>query len=161
MSNCQCEERLKKTDKIIGQWGTEGSNLIEILHDLQEEFNYLPHDSIEKISEKTGVPLNQIYHVATFYKHFSLKPRGEHHIGVCTGTPCYIKGAPDIIKLIEKELDVEVGGTTKDQKFSLSTSGCVGTCGIAPAVIIDGELYGNVNQTKIPKILKKYREKKK
>lgn len=158
--SCQCEERINKTKEIINQWGSEGANLIEMLHDVQSEFNYLPHDSIEEISKRTNVPINQIYHVATFYKHFSLKPRGKHHVAVCTGTPCYIKGAPDLIKLLEKELDVEVGGTDNDLKFSLSTSGCVGTCGIAPVMIIDGELYGDVNQVKIPKILKQYREKK-
>lgn len=159
MLSCHCEERVKKTDKIINRWGGKGENLIEMLHDLQEEFNYLPHDSLEAVSEKTNVPANQIYHVATFYKRFSLKPRGRHHVEVCMGTPCYIKGAPDLIKLLEKELGIELGDTDKDLNFSLSSSGCVGTCGLAPVVMIDGEMYGNLNQLKVPKVLEKYKKK--
>lgn len=154
------QEAISKTNEIIDHWRSDGANLIEMLHDLQNEFNYLPRDSINMLSDRTGVPLNQIYHVATFYKRFSLRPRGKHHIEVCTGTPCYIKGAPDVIKLLERELDVKVGGTDKDLNFTLSTSGCVGTCGLAPIVVVDGELYGNINQIKVPRLLKQYREKK-
>lgn len=154
------EERIKKTDEIVDRWGSEGSNLIEMLHDLQAEYNYLPFESLSKVSEKIGVPLSQIYHVATFYKRFSLMPRGRHHIEVCTGTPCYIKGAADLIKLLEKELGIKVGGTDQDLNFSLSSSGCVGTCGLAPVTVVDGELYGNLNQMKTSKLLKKLKEKK-
>lgn len=154
------QEVLNKTDEIINRWNSEGENLIEMLHDLQNEYNYLPRDSVNMISERTKIPLNQIYHVATFYKRFSLNPRGKHHIEVCTGTPCYIKGAGDLIKQLERELGIKVGETDKDLNFSLSTSGCVGTCGLAPIVVVDGELYGNINQTRIPRLLKKHQEKK-
>lgn len=154
------QEVINKTGEIIDRWKSEGANLIEMLHDLQNEFNYLPRDSINIMAERTGVPLNQVYHVATFYKRFSLNPRGRHHVEVCTGTPCYIKGAPDLIKLLERELGVKVGETDKDLNFTLSTSGCVGTCGLAPIVVIDGELHGNINQAKAPRLLKHYREKK-
>lgn len=158
--NCHCEERAGKTEEIIGKWSAKGENLIEILHDLQTEYNYLPFESLSKVSEKIGVPLSQIYHVATFYKRFSLMPRGRHHIEVCTGTPCYIKGAADLIKFLEKELGIKAGETDKDLNFSLSSSGCVGTCGLAPVTIIDGELHGNLNQMKTSKLLKRLKEKK-
>ena len=109
-----------------------------------------------EVSQKLEIPLARIFGIATFYKGFSLTPRGEHCIGVCMGTPCHAKGAPLLVEAIERRLGIKEGETTKDLKFTLETTGCVGTCGIAPVIVIDGEMYGNVTAAQILKILKRY-----
>ncbi|MCP2520218.1 NADH-quinone oxidoreductase subunit NuoE [Candidatus Aminicenantes bacterium AC-335-B20] len=144
--------------KILEKWERREDAIIEILHDIQNKYNYLPKDVLIEISKELDMPLSQICSVATFYNWFSLTPRGKHKIGVCMGTPCHVKGAPLIIKAIEKELGIKEGQTTKDLNFTLEITGCVGTCGLAPVVVIDGELYGDLNQNKILKILRKYKE---
>lgn len=150
------EEDKLKALKIIERWGAREDCVIEMLHDIQEEFNYLPKDILIEVSKKTEVPLAKIFGIATFYKGFNLTPQGKHRIGVCMGTPCHAKGAPLIVEAIERYLGIKDGETTKDLKFSLHTTGCVGTCGLAPVVVIDEEMYGKMTPTKILKILKKY-----
>lgn len=145
-----------KVQKIIERWDMREDCLIEMLHDIQEEYNHLPKEVLIELSKNLGVPLARVFGIATFYKGFSLTPRGEHRIGVCMGTPCHAKGAPLLVEAIERHLGIKDGETTKDLKFSLETTGCVGTCGLAPVIVIDGEMYGNVTAAKIPKILKKY-----
>ncbi len=150
------KEDYLKALKIIERWGARQDCVIEMLHDIQEEFNYLPKDVLIEVAKKTEVPLAKIFGIATFYRGFSLMPRGKHRIGVCMGTPCHAKGAPLIVEAIERYLGIKDGETTKDLKFSLHTTGCVGTCGLAPVVVIDEEMYGKVTPTKILEILKKY-----
>ena len=150
------KEDYLKALKIIERWGARQDCVIEMLHDIQEEFNYLPKDVLIEVAKKTEVPLAKIFGIATFYRGFSLTPRGKHRIGVCMGTPCHAKGAPLIVEAIERYLGIKDGETTKDLKFSLHTTGCVGTCGLAPVVVIDEEMYGKVTPTKILEILKKY-----
>jgi NADH:ubiquinone oxidoreductase subunit E len=111
-----------------------------------------------EISRRTGVPASKIFSVATFYNAFSLRPRGRHCVGVCMGTPCHVKGAPAILGALERALGIKNGQTDENLNFTLTTTGCVGTCGIAPVVVIDDEMYGNVKQAQIPRILKRYRE---
>jgi len=145
-----------KVLEIIERWEVRKDCLIEMLHDIQEEYNYLPKDILIEVSQKLEVPLAKIFGIATFYKRFSLTPRGKHCIGVCIGTPCHAKGAPLLVEAIERHLRIKEGETTKDLKFTLEITGCVGTCGLAPVVVIDEEMYGNVTASRIKKILKKY-----
>ncbi|MFQ6083231.1 MAG: NAD(P)H-dependent oxidoreductase subunit E [Candidatus Aminicenantia bacterium] len=150
----------ERINRVLEKWGKKGDLIIEILHDIQNEYNYLPKEVLIEISKELDISLSQVCSVATFYNWFSLTPRGRHKIGVCMGTPCHVKGAPLIIDAIERELNVKEGGTTKDLNFTLEITGCVGTCGLAPVVVIDEELYGNVTQSKILKTLRKYKKER-
>jgi NADH-quinone oxidoreductase subunit E len=151
-------EELAGVKEIIDKWGTASDILIEILHDLQSKFNYLPGEALVEVANMLNVPLGQIYHVATFYKAFSLVPKGKHRIHVCMGTPCHVKGAPALVEALERHLKIKLGGTTEDREFSLDTCGCVGTCGLAPILIVGEDMHGNVTQSKIRTILKKYKK---
>jgi NADH-quinone oxidoreductase subunit E len=146
-------------DSILDKWSNNGSSLISILLDIQSEYNYLPKDALIRASERLNIPLIQIYSVATFYKSFSLEPRGKHLITVCLGTACHVRGAPDVLNEIENQLNIDVGETTPDNNFTLETVRCLGTCAIGPVVTIDGKYYGQMNSKKIHSILKKYERK--
>lgn len=128
-----------------------------ILHETQELFGYLPEEAQKKISKELNIPMAEIYGVATFYSRFTLKPRGEHTIGVCLGTACYVKNAQLVFERIQKELNVEPGETTDDNKFTLTATRCLGCCGLAPVMMIDEDVYGKLVPDDIPEILKKYR----
>ena len=155
------KENHSKVTEIIERWSAREDCLIEMLHDIQEEYNYLPKDILIKISQRVEVPLAKIVGIATFYKRFSLTPRGKHCIGVCMGTPCHAKGAPLIVEALERHLGIKEGESTKDLKYYLEITGCVGTCGLAPVVVIDEEMYGNVPASGIKKLLKKYEKEEK
>jgi bidirectional [NiFe] hydrogenase diaphorase subunit len=124
--------------------GFRSDALIETLHTVQETFGYLDEDAFSYVATALRIPLSHVYGVATFYHFFNLKPQGEHSCVVCMGTACYIKGAPNIIEAIENEFGVQPGDTSEDGKVSVLTARCIGTCGIAPAVVFDGEIVGNV-----------------
>jgi len=151
---------MSEVDELIAKWGKDKELLIEILHEIQTKHNYLPPELLKEVAEKLEVPEAVVYNVATFYNAFSIEPRGKYCIGVCTGTPCHVKGAPEIVRAIERYLGCKVGKTDKTGTFTLLTTGCVGTCGLAPVVVIDKEMYGNVTQAGILKILKMYQEGK-
>jgi NADH-quinone oxidoreductase subunit E len=142
--------------EIVERWRGRPDCLIEMLHDLQAIANYLPEWALFQISEETGASKAQIYAVSTFYNAFSLTPRGRHCAAVCMGTPCHVKGAPALLGALERRLGIKNGETDKDLNFSLKTIGCVGTCGLAPVVIVDEDIYGNVKQAHIPRILRRY-----
>jgi len=146
-------------DSILDKWSNNGSSLISILLDIQSGYNYLPKDALIRVSERLRIPLIQVYSVATFYKSFSLKPRGKHLITVCLGTACHVRGAPEVLNEIENQLNIDVGETTPDNNFTLETVRCLGTCAIGPVVTIDGKYYGQMNSKKIHSILKKYEKK--
>lgn len=146
-------------DSVLDKWSNNGSSLISILLDIQAEHNYLPKDALIRVSEQLNIPLIQVYSVATFYKSFSLKPRGKYLITVCLGTACHVRGAPDVLNEIEKQLNIGVGETTPDNNFTLETVRCLGTCAIGPVVTIDGKYFGQMNSKKIHSILKKFEEK--
>ncbi|MDI6780081.1 MAG: NAD(P)H-dependent oxidoreductase subunit E [Bacteroidota bacterium] len=148
-----------KAQEVVHRWGAKPENIIEMMHDIQNEFNYLPREVLFEVSRQAKVPLSKIYNIATFYNAFSLKPKGKHRICVCLGTPCYALGAPQVVEAIEREIGVKCGETTPDMKFSLEISGCVGTCGLAPVVIVGEELYGPVPISGVPKLIKKYASK--
>ena len=142
-------------NSILDKWSNNGSSLISILLDIQSRYNYLPKDALIRVSERLYIPLIHVYSVATFYKSFSLKPRGKHLITVCLGTACHVRGAPDVLNEIENQLNIDVGETTLDTNFTLETVRCLGTCAIGPVVTIDGKYYGEMNSKKVHSILKK------
>ena len=145
-----------EVEEILGRYSGGPGDLIPVLQDVQDRYNYLPEDVLRYISGRMKVPLSRIYHVATFYNAFSLEPRGEHTIEVCTGTACHVKGAGKILDWLRAELGVEPGHTTSDLKFTLQTVRCLGCCSLAPVVRIDGDTYGNLTQDLLPKILRRY-----
>ena len=127
-----------------------------ILQNINLAYGYLPADVLKYISEKLNIAFNLIYQIATFYNAFSLKPRGRHIISICMGTTCYVRGAQTIVDRLSSSLDIPVGETTRDLKFTLETVRCLGCCSIAPVITIDGETYGRLKTREIPKILKGY-----
>ncbi|MGA2667875.1 MAG: NAD(P)H-dependent oxidoreductase subunit E [Ignavibacteria bacterium] len=148
-----------KAKEIAGRWDFKPQNIIEMMHDIQNEFHYLPKEILFEISKNSNIPLSKIYNIATFYNAFSLKPKGKHRICVCMGTPCHALGAPRVVSALERELGIKCGETTPDMNFSVEISGCVGTCGLAPVVIIGEDLYGPVPVNGVSKLLKKYEKK--
>jgi bidirectional [NiFe] hydrogenase diaphorase subunit len=132
--------------------GNQSHALIEALHTVQEAFGYLDEESLRYVAAVLRVPLSQAYGVATFYHFFTLKPPGEHTCVVCTGTACYIKGAPKLLASIQEKYGIHPGETTPDGKFSLLTARCLGSCGLAPAVVFDRQVAGKVG---VPELLEK------
>ena len=135
--------------------------LISILQDIQAEFNYLPKEALQEISETLGIPLIHIIGVATFYRSFSLEPKGEHQVTVCLGTACHVRGGPKILDEFEKKLDVEPGQTTEDGLFTLETVACLGCCAIGPVVVVDRDYHAHTSIREVGSILKKYKKKEK
>jgi NADH-quinone oxidoreductase subunit E/NADP-reducing hydrogenase subunit HndA len=131
--------------------------LIEILRIAQEIFGYLPIEVQEFIAEKMNIPASKIYGVVTFYNFFSMTPRGKYTLNVCTGTACFVKGAPRLIQMISDELGIEMGGTTEDGRFTMSAVRCVGACSLAPVFVIGEDTFGRVDsKDKIKEILARY-----
>lgn len=131
--------------------------LMPILQRAQEVFGYLPEEILEIISRMTGIPLAEIYGVATFYSQFSFIPKGENVISVCLGTACYVKGAEDILKEIESVLGIKRDLTTPDLKFSITATRCIGACGIAPVITVNDDVYGKLKVEDIKGIIEKYK----
>ena len=123
----------------------------------QNIFEHVPRDVQIRIAEGLDVPLSEVYGVATFYSQFALEPRGKYVIGVCLGTACYVKGSKNILERLAKELDVKVGSTTKDGRFTLRDTRCLGACGLAPVIMINDDVYGRLVPDDIPAIIEKYR----
>ena len=136
------DERFKAVDLAMKRARYEKDALLEVLNTAQETFGFLSEDLLVYISQHLSVPLSQIYGVATFYHLFSFEPLGENNSVVCTGTACHVKGSWDIVQELSKEFDVEPGGTTEDGFFSLTTARCLGSCGLAPVIVLNGEVGG-------------------
>lgn len=136
------DKRRKLVDATMRRYGHSTYALIETLHTVQEAYGYLDDENLKYVAHSLRVPLSKVYGVATFYHFFTLKPQGDHTAVVCTGTACYIKGVPAIMKTFKKNFDVEAGETTADGKLSLLTARCIGSCGLAPAMVYDGEIAG-------------------
>lgn len=132
--------------------------LMQTLHKAQEIFGFLPIEVQKFIAHEVDVPLAEVYGVATFYTQFSITPKGKHKIGVCLGTACYVKGSQLVLDKLSKELNISVGGTTEDNEFTLEATRCLGCCGLAPVMMIDGDVYGKLEPKKIPEILAKYKD---
>jgi NADH-quinone oxidoreductase subunit E len=146
----------KSVKDIIKKHGGDKTAMIAILQDVQEEYRYLPKESLSSISKQMDVPLTRIYEIATFYNAFSLKPRGKNLVEVCAGTACHVQGAARLMDRMERDLAIKCGETTKDKMFSLEEVRCLGCCSLAPVVRISGNIHPNLTQDEIPKILKNY-----
>ena len=143
---------------IIERYKNENTPLMLILSDIQKEFGYIPLEVQELVSEKTGIPVAEIYGVVTFYSYFSLNPKGKYTIGVCLGTACYVKGGQSIIDKFSELLGIKPGETTPDGMFTLSALRCIGACSIAPAVNINGKVYPKMTVEKVQELVNEYRQ---
>ena len=139
---------------IADKYQRAPGQLVSILQDIQTEYNHLPREAIVAVSREMEVPLPRVYSVATFFRAFSLKPRGKHMVKVCLGTACHVRGAVRVLDRLEQELGVGQGETTKDLKFTLETVNCVGACALGPLVIIDEEYSGQMEPDKVESLLK-------
>ncbi len=148
----------QKVEAIIKKHKGLRKNLIATLLDIQSEYNYLPPDSLRHVAAALDMPLCEVVGVATFYRAFSLTPRGKHTALVCLGTACHVRGGPRVLDEFERKLDVKSGETTKDKQFTLETVACLGCCAIGPVVTIDGEYHGHTSAPKVATILKKYQK---
>jgi NADH-quinone oxidoreductase subunit E len=147
-----------RLDAILSRYEGETHDLIPVLQDIQDNYSYLPKDELKVVANRLKVPFTQIYSVATFYKMFSLIPKGKHQLKVCLGTTCHLKGGPRLVDSVSSRLGVDVGYTSKDGQFSLDTVGCLGSCAQAPVMMIDEKYYARVTVDKVPKILKLYQK---
>ncbi len=145
---------VNKLTNLLEKNGKNGS-LIHVMEEIQAEYRYLPQEAMVLVSDWLGIPLSQVYSVATFYHAFSLEPRGEHMICVCTGTACHVRGAVQVLERLESILGVEQGMTTRDRQFTLETGNCLGACALGPVVVIDGEYEGQMNSKKVDRLLKR------
>ncbi len=143
--------------QIVDERKDHAGGIISILEEIQRAYGYLPEEALRKVAEQTGRSLVDIYGVATFYKAFSLKPRGEHLISVCMGTACHVRGAPRIVEEFERQLGICPGETTSDKKFSLETVNCLGACALGPTVVADGRYFRHVTTAAVPGIIEKAR----
>ena len=159
MSSIKIELRQQDVDKIneiCDSFNNEPLELINILHRTQEHFGYLPAEVQEAIADKLNISTAQVYGVVTFYSFFTMTPKGKHPISICMGTACYVRGAEKVLDEFKKELAIQVGQTTPDGKFSLSSLRCVGACGLAPVVLVGNNTYGRVAPDDVKVILKEY-----
>jgi NADH-quinone oxidoreductase subunit E len=145
-----------KVDEIVDKYQGEEGVLIQVLQDVQAEYNWLPEEALTQVSKRLGVPLSQAYNVASFYKAFSLTPRGRHLVSVCLGTACHVRGGPKILDKVEELLEIKSDETTPDQKFTLQRVNCLGCCALGPVIVVDGEYHGRLPVSKVEEILKTY-----
>jgi NADH-quinone oxidoreductase subunit E len=146
----------EQIDKIIDKYPSDPSSLIQVLLEIQSENRWLPKEALEKVSKKLKVPLNRIRHIVTFYKAFSVVPKGRHEIHVCTGTACHVRGAPRVLGAVQNVTGLKPGLTDQELKFSLDTVSCVGCCALGPVMVIDSDYYGKMSPAKSEKVLKNY-----
>ena len=146
----------EKVAAVIDKYEIDTGQLISILQDIQTEFRYLPKETLLQVSDTMNIPLSRVYSVATFFKAFSLEPRGEHLINVCLGTACHVRGADKILEQIERSLGISRGATTSDIKFTLETVNCMGCCALGPVVRIDNEYFGQIGPDKVDSLLTRY-----
>ena len=151
------EAAVEKINGICDRYTEEKTPLMMILSDIQKEYGYIPLEVQELVSERTGIPVAEIYGVVTFYSFFSLKPKGKYVIGCCLGTACYVKGAKQIIEKVSEVLGIKPGETTADGMFTLDALRCIGACGIAPAVNINGKVYPKMTVDAVPALIEKYK----
>jgi len=150
------DKRWRVVETTMRRNDNEGHALIEALHSVQEWFGYIDDDAMQFVAAKLNLPLSKVYGVATFYHFFTLKPKGEHTCVFCNGTACYIKGANQLIDTVKREYQVGPGETTEDGKLSVLTARCLGSCGLAPAVVMDGQVHGNVGDVELVQQLREW-----
>lgn len=149
----------QRVEEIVKKHDSKKENLIKILLEVQKEQRYIPEDILNYVSVALDIPPARVYGIATFYAAFSTKPKGLYQILLCDGTACHLAGSPSLLKTIETELGIKPGEVTSDLMFSLDQVGCIGACALAPAMIINGEVYGNLKDDDVKNILKSLRGK--
>ncbi len=161
VKNCTCQseteqEKLERINQVIEEYQSREGSLIQILHLAQGIYGYLPLHLQQFIAAKLNLPLSKVYGVTTFYSFFSIQPRGEYTIKVCLGTACYVRGGKKIVERLKEILGIEIGETTADRKFTLEVMRCLGACGLAPAITINGQVFKQVNPDKLQSLIEKY-----
>lgn len=146
----------KECEEILKGYPNEPRYILAVMQDMQKKFNYLPSEGLKMLASYTGVPFSRVYAMASFYKAFSLKPKGRYVIRVCDGTACHIKGSETLAEQIYKYLKIRPGETTEDGNFSLETVNCLGACALAPVMVINEKVYGKVTPADIERIIKEY-----
>lgn len=154
------EEQITALCDLAFKWKNKKGNLIMVLHEIQNHYGYIPRSLAMNLSNVIDVPLARIYEVITFYNYFKMEPPGKFNIAVCMGTACYLKGAPDILSEIKERFGIDIGQTTADGTFHLDAVRCLGCCGLAPVMTVNGEIHGKVKKDQVVDILSKYREGK-
>jgi NADH-quinone oxidoreductase subunit E len=142
-----------KVSDIIERYGADKTASLAILQDIQAEYNYLPRAALEETARQLDVPISDIYRMATFFKAFSLQPRGKNVVKVCMGTACHVRGGPAILDTLEREIGVQAGNTTKDNEFTLEAVRCVGACALGPVVLVNEEPHGNMTRDAAVKLI--------
>ena len=158
-TNCMDEKVRKETKEILSKFKKSKDYLIMILEEVQSKFGYIPQVSQMEISEYLDVPVAEIYGVVTFYSRFTTKPKGKYNVSVCLGTACFVKGSKAILERAKEKLGLEEGETSKDGKFSLDSTRCVGACGLAPVFTINNEVYGKATVKKLDEVIDEYMKK--
>lgn len=147
---------MNNLDRLIAPYGENPSQLVGILQDMQAEYNHLPIGALARVADRLHVPFSRLYSIATFFKSFTLEPRGRHIITLCTGTACHVRRSPRILDQVSRLLAIGPGETTHDGLFTLETVNCLGTCALGPVAVIDGKYHGNLTTGKIRALLKSY-----
>lgn len=150
------EDTINTIRDLVNQYGKERAELIPILQDINGKYGYISPDAIEELSVLMNIPTNEIFTVATFYRMLSTKPRGKHLVQFCDSAPCHVVGGRQVWLALKKELGLESGETSKDNKWTLQTTSCLGVCGIGPVLVIDHDIYGNVLPEQVKNILSRY-----
>jgi len=144
-------------DRLIEQFDKEHGGIVALLQDVQAAEGYLPRPALERIAQDLELPLSQLYGLATFYRAFSLRPKGKHTVTCCMGTACHVRGGQQVVDRIARELGVEPGETTPDMQFTLETVNCLGACALGPLVVVDGEYHGRLSSAKVSRLIDRYR----
>ncbi len=151
---------LKLVDLIVDRHQEKRTALISILHEIQDRYKYLPEEALRIVASRLHMDINEIYGVATFYKSFSLIPKGKHSITLCHGTACHVRGGPKILRELRNFLHIEPGQTTPDKQFSLNVVNCLGVCAIGPVMSVDGKFYGEMNPMRAKRVIEKIDKKR-
>jgi NADH-quinone oxidoreductase subunit E len=146
----------ERVDQIVDKHNAEASSLIQVLLDIQSEHSWLPKEALERVAERLQVPMTRIQHIATFYKAFSLVPKGRHQVHICMGTACHVRGAPRVLDKVEEMTGIKPGETDLELKFSLEIVNCLGCCALGPVMEIDGKTYGKMSPAQTSDVLKNY-----
>ena len=159
MENCMDKKVKEETKEILSKFKQTKDNLIMILEEVQTKFGYVPKQAQLEISEYLDIPVAEIYGVVTFYSRFTTKPKGKYNVSVCLGTACFVKGSKEILERAKQKLGLEEGETSKDGKFSLDSTRCVGACGLAPVFTVNNEVYGKATVKKFDEVIDEYMKK--